>query len=56
MMHIEVCAEYPDSKPRERTDIDLVVFGETNGHSAMAKTVGYTIGIATQLILEGQYL
>ncbi|XP_041370730.1 alpha-aminoadipic semialdehyde synthase, mitochondrial-like [Gigantopelta aegis] len=53
VMHIEVSAEYPDST-RERTDIDLVVFGEAGGHSAMAKTVGYTIGTAVQLILEGK--
>ncbi|WP_144393413.1 saccharopine dehydrogenase C-terminal domain-containing protein [Pleionea sediminis] len=32
----------------------LVVKGDPNGYSAMAKTVGYPVGISAQLILDGE--
>jgi hypothetical protein len=32
----------------------LVVRGEDNIHTAMAKTVGLPLGVATKLILEGK--
>nr|CAH7757252.1 unnamed protein product [Callosobruchus chinensis] len=46
---------WPDNK-KENKGIDLVVYGDSNGHSAMAKTVGYPAAIATKMILDGMYL
>lgn len=38
---------------RERRQVGMTVYGETNGYSAMAKTVGLPTGIATKMVLEG---
>lgn len=38
---------------REKLRSTLISFGDVNGDSAMAKTVGYPLGIAAQLILNG---
>ncbi len=38
----------------ETKHISLVVYGEPNGFSAMAKTVGYPAAIAARMVLEGQ--
>ncbi|XP_074644875.1 alpha-aminoadipic semialdehyde synthase, mitochondrial-like [Tubulanus polymorphus] len=38
----------------EQRDTRLVVYGDPNGHSAMAKCVGYTAGIGAKMILEGE--
>lgn len=43
---------WPDSR-REDRGINLVVYGEHGGHSAMAKTVGFPAAIATKMILDG---
>lgn len=32
----------------------MVVYGDVNGYSAMAKTVGYPTAIATKMILDGE--
>ena len=40
---------------QEKRTITLVEYGEPNGLSAMAKTVGIPAGIATKLILEGTW-
>lgn len=31
-----------------------MVYGDINGHSAMAKTVGYPAAIAAKMILDGK--
>lgn len=38
----------------ETKHISLVVYGETNGFSAMAKTVGYPAAIAARMVLDGE--
>lgn len=37
----------------ERHRVWLVVYGQPGGHSAMAQTVGYPIGIVARMILQG---
>lgn len=44
---------WPDSK-KEHRGINFVVYGDINGHSAMAKTVGYPAAIAAKMILDGE--
>lgn len=38
----------------ETKHISLVVYGDPNGYSAMAKTVGYPAAIAAHMVLNGQ--
>uniref|UniRef100_A0A8C1FAQ8 Aminoadipate-semialdehyde synthase n=2 Tax=Cyprinus carpio TaxID=7962 RepID=A0A8C1FAQ8_CYPCA len=38
----------------ETKHISLVVYGDPNGYSAMAKTVGYPAAIATRMVLNGE--
>ena len=37
----------------ETKHISLVVYGDPNGYSAMAKTVGYPAAIAARMVLDG---
>ncbi|OQR79277.1 alpha-aminoadipic semialdehyde synthase [Tropilaelaps mercedesae] len=39
---------------REMRHVNLVAYGDPNGYSAMAKTVGYPCAIAAKMILEGE--
>lgn len=39
---------------REMRHVNLVAYGDPNGYSAMAKTVGYPCAIAAKMILEGK--
>lgn len=34
--------------------IDMISYGDPNGHSAMARTVGLPVAIATKMILDGE--
>ena len=34
--------------------VNFVVYGDIDGHSAMAKTVGYPAAIAAKMILDGK--
>lgn len=43
---------WPDSR-REVRGINLVVYGDVKGYSAMARTVGYPTAIAVKMILDG---
>lgn len=43
---------WPDNR-RENRGINLVLYGETGGYSAMARTVGYPTAIAVKMILDG---
>ena len=45
--------EHADGR-RERLTATLTAFGEPGGHSAMARTVGFPVGISTALILQGK--
>ena len=44
---------WPDNR-REIKGINLVLYGEIDGHSAMARTVGYPTAIAVKMILDGE--
>jgi len=48
----KIVVEWPNGKEEIRT-ATLEMLGQPNGDSAMAKTVGTTCGIATQLLLDG---
>jgi len=49
----EVLILWPDGK-REQRSINLVEYGEIDGHSAMAKAVGFPAAIASKMILDGE--
>lgn len=40
----------------ENKTIDLVVYGDVNGFSAMAKTVGLPTAMAARMLLDGKFL
>lgn len=44
---------WPDNKKEER-GINLVIYGDSKGHSAMARTVGYPAALAAKMILDGE--
>ena len=52
-MRHDIAVEWPD-RTTERRAVDLVVYGQPHGYSAMAATVGYPTGIATKMVLEGE--
>lgn len=39
----------------ENKTIDLVVYGDINGFSAMAKTVGFPTAMAAKMLLDGKF-
>jgi lysine-ketoglutarate reductase/saccharopine dehydrogenase len=49
----EIKIEWPNGQ-KENRSINLVVYGEAGGYSAMAKCVGYPAAIATKMVLEGE--
>ena len=53
IMRHEIGIELPGGSQEER-QINLVVYGDPNGYTAMAKCVGYPLGIATRMILDGE--
>lgn len=53
LLRHDIAIEWPDST-KEKRAIDLVVYGDPDGYSAMAKTVGYPAGIAASMILAGE--
>ena len=55
IMRHDVGVEWPD-RSTETKHIDLVVYGDPNGYSAMAATVGFPTGIAAQMLLDGTLL
>lgn len=54
ILHHEIEIQWPDSKQDEFRTIDLVCYGDPNGYSAMAKTVGYPAGITAKMVLDGE--
>ncbi|KAJ9586025.1 hypothetical protein L9F63_020322 [Diploptera punctata] len=49
----EVLILWPDGR-RELRGINLVEYGEADGHSAMAKAVGFPAAIASKMVLDGE--
>lgn len=49
----EVIVRWPN-RTREEKGINFIVNGDVNGHSAMAKTVGLPVAIATKMILDNE--
>lgn len=41
---------------REERGVNLVIYGDSKGHSAMARTVGFPTAIAVKMILDGMLL
>ena len=46
--------EYFQNREQKKLNSSLVVFGENTRYTAMAKTVGLPVAIATKLILNGE--
>lgn len=53
LMHHDIGVQWLDGS-KERRQVSLVAYGDENGYSAMAKTVGLPTGIATRMVLEGE--
>uniref|UniRef100_A0A672U9N8 Alpha-aminoadipic semialdehyde synthase, mitochondrial n=1 Tax=Strigops habroptila TaxID=2489341 RepID=A0A672U9N8_STRHB len=53
VMRNEIGLKHP-SGHLENKFIDLVVYGDSKGYSAMAKTVGYPTAIAAKMVLNGE--
>lgn len=53
IMRHNIGIEWPSGE-KEMRNINLVVYGDPNGYSAMAKCVGYPAGIAAKMVLEGE--
>jgi alpha-aminoadipic semialdehyde synthase len=51
LMRHEVIIKWPDNR-RENRGINLVCYGDPEGYSAMAKTVGFPCAIATRMVLD----
>ncbi len=48
----EFCIKWPDCI--ERRTSTLIAYGEVGGYTAMARTVGVPVAVATQMILDGE--
>ncbi len=53
IMHHEIAHSWPNGK-QEVKNVDFIQYGDANGTSAMAKTVGLTAAIATKMVLESK--
>ncbi|XP_064486765.1 alpha-aminoadipic semialdehyde synthase, mitochondrial-like isoform X2 [Ornithodoros turicata] len=53
IMRHDVGIQWHNEK-KEVRHIDMVTYGDPNGYSAMAKTVGYPAAIAAKMILQGE--
>ena len=54
IMRNVIGVDWPDGT-QTHEEIGLTVYGEPNGLSAMAQTVGYPVAIAAKMVLEGKY-
>lgn len=52
-MHHEINYKWPNGKDETRT-IDFIQYGDVNGYTAMAKTVGLPCAIAAKMVLESK--
>ncbi|XP_022801173.1 alpha-aminoadipic semialdehyde synthase, mitochondrial-like [Stylophora pistillata] len=48
----DIGVDLPD-KTQQNRRIDMICHGDPNGHSAMARTVGLPVAIATKMVLDG---
>lgn len=55
VMRSEIGLRHPSGHLEDKF-IDLVVYGDNKGYSAMAKTVGYPAAIAAKMVLDGKWL
>ncbi|NWU95562.1 AASS protein, partial [Upupa epops] len=53
VMRNEIGLRHPSGHLEDKY-IDLVVYGDNKGYSAMAKTVGYPTAIAAKMVLDGE--
>lgn len=53
IMRNDIGIRHPTGE-HEMKHISLVVYGDANGFSAMAKTVGYPAAIAARMVLDGK--
>ena len=52
-----IITDYQSSCHRQQNRrIDMICHGDPNGHSAMARTVGLPVAIATKMVLDGESL
>ena len=52
-MHHEINYKWSSGKDETRT-IDFIQYGDTDGYTAMAKTVGLPTAIAAKMVLESK--
>ena len=50
-MHHEIGFSWPDGKNEVKT-VDFIQYGDINGHTAMAKTVGLPCAIGAKMVLD----
>uniref|UniRef100_A0A0N5A3W0 Saccharopine dehydrogenase n=1 Tax=Parastrongyloides trichosuri TaxID=131310 RepID=A0A0N5A3W0_PARTI len=53
ILNHDISAEMPNGEYAKHR-ISLTTYGEPNGHSAMAKTVGYTTAIVSHMVVSGE--
>lgn len=51
IMHHDIGIQWPNGKNEKRL-VDFIHYGDSNGLSAMAQTVGYPTAIATKMVLD----
>lgn len=52
IMHHEIGYKWPSTGQSETKTVEFIQYGDTNGHTAMAKTVGFPTAIAAKMVLE----
>ena len=51
-MHHEIGYRWPTSGQIESRTVEFIQYGDTNGQTAMAKTVGLPTAITAKMVLE----
>lgn len=54
VMQHDITVKFADQQPTETIRVGLCVYGDPGGYTAMAKTVGYPVGMAVEMILKGE--
>ena len=55
IMHHEIGYKWPNGKEETRV-VDFIHYGDKNGHTAMAKTVGLPTAIAARMVLDSKII
>lgn len=55
-MHHEIGYKYESTGQSETKTVDFIQYGEPNGRTAMAKTVGLPTAITAKMVLESMRL